>query len=568
MLEKGMLVEGKYRILSEIGRGGMSVVYLAIVERANMTWAVKEVRKDGSNDYNIVKQGLIAEIDALKSVKHSKLPRIVDVIDNEDSFIIVMDYIEGRSLDRILEEKGPQSEENVVKWAIQLCEVLGYLHSRPTPIIYRDMKPSNVMLRPNGDVTIIDFGTAKKYEVAVGETTGLGTAGFAAPEQYGGLGRTDARTDIFALGMTLYTLLTGIDPQKHLVIDTSVRKVNPMISPGLDEIILKCTQREPEKRYKSCAEMMYELEHYKDNDAKGRKKKKLKIASFFTTLLLSAGCLVSGLVFSAQADSKASDDYEEILTHAAMTTDYAEKIRLYEQAINVKNKAGESRAYLELIQAYKANDEDAPVFSDDEAGQLQKLILTNRAALEENPDSYIEICYETGKLYWYYYQDENQMTRAKYAIDWFQIVTSRTDSDYQNYGLATVYQNVGIFYRDYAMNLNEASDSGKYTALITNLTELVNTVAVDESENAVVRLELLEMVRSAMQRYASDFKRDGVSRKTMAELYDRIQEALESVPVVEDESDKAYIKKQSILDMMKRTWSEVETAYSTKGEAE
>lgn len=556
-----MLVEGKYRILSEIGRGGMSVVYLAIVESANMTWAVKEVRKDGSNDYNVVRQGLIAEIDTLKSVKHSKLPRIVDVIDHEDSFIIVMDYIEGRSLDRILAERGPQPEADVVKWAMQLCEVLGYLHSRPTPIIYRDMKPSNVMLKPNGDVTIIDFGTAKKYEVAVGETTRLGTEGYAAPEQYGGLGRTDARTDIFALGMTMYALLTGVDPQKSLVVDTSIRKVDSTLSEGLDEIIRKCTQREAELRYRSCAELLYALEHYIDNDAKSRKKKKAKIGTFFAALSLSVVCAVLGAGFHLQEKSKATDNYEEILQTAAMTMDVDEKIRLYEEAISVPNKAGEAEAYLELIKAYKSNDGDEPVFTDEEAAQLQKLIMNNREALDVNQEGYVEICYETGKLFWYYYDDPNQVTRAKYAIDWFQIVTSRTDQSYKNYGLATVYQNVGIFYRDYTANLNEANDAGMYSQLFSNMQNLINTVAVDRTESEIVRLELLEMARNAIHRYAPQFKRDGVSHESMTELYDQIELVLESVSVPDDVNDKIYLKKQEISSKMPETGDAVDVAY-------
>ena len=104
MLKQGELVDGKYRILSEIGHGGMSVVYLAINEKANKTWAIKEIRRDGTNDYNMVRQSLITEIETLKSVKHPKLPSIVDIIEDEGSFIIVMDYIEGRSLEKILEE--------------------------------------------------------------------------------------------------------------------------------------------------------------------------------------------------------------------------------------------------------------------------------------------------------------------------------------------------------------------------------------------------------------------------------------------------------------------------------
>ncbi len=162
MLEIGSLVDGKYKILSEIGHGGMSVVYMAINEKANKTWAIKEVRKDGVLDFEAVRQGLIVETDMLKKLRHTNLPSIVDVIEDEDMFIIVMDYIEGKPLSNALQEYGAQPQENVIEWAKQLCDVLGYLHSRTPAIIYRDMKPSNVMLKPDGNLTLIDFGTARE----------------------------------------------------------------------------------------------------------------------------------------------------------------------------------------------------------------------------------------------------------------------------------------------------------------------------------------------------------------------------------------------------------------------
>ena len=197
MLQVGSVLDGKYKILNEIGHGGMSVVYLALNERANKTWAIKEVRKDGGNDQEVVSQGLIAETEMLKKLHHPNLPSIVDVIDTNDSFIIVMDYIEGRSLQDLLDTSGPQPVDLVVDWAKQLCDVLGYLHSRIPPIIYRDMKPPNVMLRPNGQVMLIDFGTAREYKQHNDrDTTWLGTRGYAAPEQFGGRGQTDGRTDI------------------------------------------------------------------------------------------------------------------------------------------------------------------------------------------------------------------------------------------------------------------------------------------------------------------------------------------------------------------------------------
>ena len=166
-----------------IGKGGMSVVYLAMNERANKQWAIKEVRKDGVKHFGVVRQGLIAETNLLKRLKHKNLPSIVDVIDEGDTFLIVMDYIEGVPLSNLLEE-GKRSQEEVVDWAKQLCDVLQYLHSQNPPIVYRDMKPSNIMLKPDGTVILIDFGTARTFKHdKIEDTTCLGTVGYAAPEQ-------------------------------------------------------------------------------------------------------------------------------------------------------------------------------------------------------------------------------------------------------------------------------------------------------------------------------------------------------------------------------------------------
>ena len=132
MIQIGSLVDGKYKVLGKIGQGGMSVVYLALNERANKTWAIKEVRKDGVQDFATVRQGLIAETNILKGLNHKYLPSIVDVIDDGESFLIVMDYIQGKSLKEILKEtmasEGlPIGVEDVVAWGKQLCDVLYYL---------------------------------------------------------------------------------------------------------------------------------------------------------------------------------------------------------------------------------------------------------------------------------------------------------------------------------------------------------------------------------------------------------------------------------------------------------
>lgn len=561
MLEIGSLVDGKYKILSEIGHGGMSVVYMAINEKANKTWAVKEVRKDGKMDFNTVRQGLMAEIETLKKLKHPNLPSIVDVIEDEDSFIIVMDYIEGRSLDKIIEENGAQPEAYVVEWAKQLCDVFGYLHSRTPAIIYRDMKPANVMLKPDGNIMVIDFGTAKNYEIDLGETTGIGTIGYAAPEQYigSGLGRTDARTDIYCLGITMYHLLTNIDPCKNLISDKSIRAVNPALSHGLDAIIQKCTQYQPSDRYQSCAELMYDLENYEILEPLYKKRQKRKLGTFFIIILLSIVMAIAGFVLNISAAQMATDTYDTKIDDAAKTTDYDTKVSIYEECIAIPNKAGEKEAYLGLIQTFK---EDDSVFSVEEGKLLEKLIKNNKTALQENPENYTEICFETGKLYWYYYDyaDGSQITKAKSSIEWFQDVIDNAPEEYENIGMARVYANIGIFYRDITTNITEANDKGKYKPLFENLTELMSSVAADENESEIVRLELIELTRGAIQQYATKFKVDGVTEDQLTELYNTVANTVNSIETTADKTDEL---KATTVSNLPDTKAAIESAYGT-----
>ncbi len=559
MLEIGSVIDGKYKILSKVGQGGMSVVYMAINEKANKTWAVKEVRKDGVLDFEAVKQGLVAETDILKKLDHPNLPSIIDVIDTADSFIIIMDYIQGNPLSKALEEYGAQPQEYVIEWAKQLCDVLGYLHTRQPPIIYRDMKPANIMLKPDGNITLIDFGTAREFkEKNLADTTCLGTVGYAAPEQFGGMGQTDARTDIYCLGATLYHLVTGCNPSEAIKL---IRQINPSLSGGLERIIQKCTQRNPADRYQSAAELIYALDHYEEIDDQYKKKQKKKLAGFIAMLALSAIFVAGGVTLNLLASKKATDTYQNMLYEAAKSADYDTKVSLYEECIAVPGKEGTKDAYLGLIQTFK---EDDYAFSVEEAKQLVKLVKNNKDALMEDPANYTEICFETGKLFWYYYDygdgNDNQLTRAKSAIEWFQDVINNAPEGYEHLGMARVYANIGIFYRDITTDITEASDKGKYKPLFENLTTLLETVVADENESEIVKLEMLEFSRSALQQYATKFKVDGVPQQDMVEMYNMISAATESIQTT---SDKTDAKKAMILSLLEDTLKTIETAYGT-----
>lgn len=383
MTEIGTVIDGKYEILKEIGRGGMSIVYLAMDKRLNKQWAVKEIRKKGSgkND-EVVVNSLLAEANMMKKLDHPSLPRIVDIIDNGITIYVVMDYIEGESLDKILSEYGAQPEEMVVNWAKQLCDALSYLHSQKPSIIYRDMKPANVMLKPEGNIKIIDFGIAREYkEQNLADTTVLGTKGYAPPEQYSG--QTDPRSDIFALGMTMHHLLTGVDPRNGEPY-APVRQWNPELSEGIEIIIDRCVEPAAENRYQSCADLLYDLEHPELITKGFKKMQRRKLISFIVAIGMSIIMAIAGLVLNLTATNVNNQDYDANIA-GSDPSKYFAAVGIYPERVDAYNK---------LIDYYKNHDA-----SNDQITKVGNTIESNADSLELTNPEIADMYYDMGKLY-------------------------------------------------------------------------------------------------------------------------------------------------------------------------
>jgi len=234
-LEAGTTLQGRYQIQRLLGGGGMGMVYLANDQRlANRPCAIKEMvdhfidqaQRIEANEY------FAREADTLAQLKHQAIPAITDRFELANRHYLVMEYVEGRNLEEELAVRGePLPEGLVIDIARQLCDVLSYLHGLVPPIIYRDMKPSNVMLNSNGRVVLVDFGIARLFKAAR-KGTMIGTLGFAPPEQYQGL--VDPRSDIYSLGATLHYVLTGRDPEKFPPFSfPPVRELRPSVSSNL-----------------------------------------------------------------------------------------------------------------------------------------------------------------------------------------------------------------------------------------------------------------------------------------------------------------------------------------------
>lgn len=509
MLQIGSLVDGKYKILNKVGQGGMSVVYLAMNEKANKQWAVKEVRKDGVLDFEAVKQGLVAETDILKRLDHPYLPSIIDVIDTDESFIIIMDYIQGNSLNKALDEFGAQPQDEVIKWAKQLCDVLGYLHTRTPPIIYRDMKPANVMLKPDGNISLIDFGTAREYkEKNLADTTCLGTVGYAAPEQFGGMGQTDARTDIYCLGATLYHLVTGKNPCEPPYEIRPIREINPNLSSGLERIILKCTQRDPNDRYQSAAELMYALEHYEEVDDSYRKKQKRKLALFLAPVVLAllfAGASVWGYL---SAEKQRTADYDFILAEAANESDPTTALNRYYEAITTDPTRTD--AYLgnddfSGMIDYLTRDGELTVSESSWLSRLKAGLDQKGSSgysstvdvLEElraaDPSGYEQVCYEIGEAYLFYYSVPVEKDRYAAAATWFQYAK-------EHYPIADMYCQISACLQNiakYEKSEQHAKLYEEYQSLWSQILKL-KTDANDFDDDLKLRIwnEITNMIQN------------------------------------------------------------------------
>ena len=297
----GTLIEGKYEILKLIGKGGMSEVYLAMDKNLNKQWAVKEIKKRARDKNNeVVVQSAIAEANMMKKLDHPCLPRIVDIIDKEDVIYVVMDYIEGEPLNKVLERDGAQPQETVIEWAEELCGVLDYLHMQNPPIIYRDMKPANIMLQPNGNIKLIDFGIAREYkEHNLEDTVSLGTKGYAAPEVRGTEERYDYTADIYSFGIMLYVLAN------HLKFpDSNTYSANPRIqymsgyvlpepegdiSKELYDIIARACRYNPDDRYQSIEEMLLDIETLIYGENFGFKKEYKRVYMVVGLIMLALG---------------------------------------------------------------------------------------------------------------------------------------------------------------------------------------------------------------------------------------------------------------------------------------
>lgn len=521
-IKVGSILEDKYKIIAQIGKGGMSTVWLALNEKANKQWAIKEVRKSSRNGAEIIKQNLITETKILTRLNHPNLPSIVDIIDRDDTYLIIMDYVEGRTLKDLVDDKGALPQRDVIDYAIQLCSVLEYLHSRKPPIIYRDMKPANIMLKPNGEVVLIDFGTAREFkEGQENDTTSLGTKGYAAPEQYGGNGQTDPRTDIYNLGATIYHLVTGKNPTKPPYEMRPIREWDPALSSGLESIVLKCIETDPEQRYQTAEDLRYALEHYKELETQYISEKKKSFKKFATMFTLGLLCIGGGLFSRVQANNLKFGTYNEQIKIAEMSSDKKTKEDAYRQAIIIDPSQKDS--YINLLNDVYLSD---GVFSQDEANTLTSILgykgssdsETISTKFKENQEGYDEFAYNIGLAYFYYFEEDGSKQLSR---NWFDIAKDSKTLDPVQKKRADKFYKISEYYAQMS-DYNKAGDNDISYKDFWNDFVMLASGDLAKEDNIRTALVIYRELSSLIGQKSWEFKSAGVSYEDLLGELDMI----------------------------------------------
>lgn len=532
------IIDSKYEILKLLNTGGMnSAIYLALDKKLNRQWAIKKVRKSSSQTTSM----LMAEASIMKNLDHPMLPRIVGIEEDPKFFYIIMDFVQGENLKTVVTSSGPQAQDTVVSWGVKLCDVLTYLHGKG--IVYRDMKPANIMLSPDGNIKLIDFGIAREYkENASEDTTALGTEGYAAPEQYEGKGQTDARTDVYGMGITLFQLLTGVNPSSYQENIFSIRLQNPNLSSGLDKIILKCTNKDPKKRYQSTEELKKALLNYRKLDDKFLKKQKKVIKKFFTLLGLSTLCFViAGGSFIASYFQKNN-------RYSALLSGVPSKANII-KAIDVK--PSETAGYVALLNYYGKE------IDQNELSEFSHIYGEHREDITDIED----VSMIAGEKILGSYSEKSIRAKLVAGEPYFNAASKK-------YSSAKIYVSMAEFYRAYIMQDDSAivkePSKKDYEKLLRGMNDILKeNEKLDSDDKHSIMLASDQLILGLLSENADSMREQKISKSDLTSIVSAVEKNLDSINTrVKVLKEKKEVVKTSIVTAKEK----IELAYNAPKE--
>lgn len=393
--------EERYRMIEKLGEGSEGSVFLALYLPTEEFRAVKRIRAGSM-------AASCREPEMMKHLRNEHLPRIIDVLYQEPYIYLVMEHVRGMSLDRMLRSGGCVSEAQALEAGLQIADALCYLETRDPPVCHLDIKPSNLIRRGDGCIKLVDFGAAWKEQM---ELSGMGTDGYAAPEQYEAGTVADSRSDIYGLGAVLYRMVTG----KRYSQPLHAAKT-PNCSEGFAAVIGKCLEKDPAERFQSARELKGALLRLRRKQH--RSVLRVRILGALALALPAAAFVTSVLPASVDLSGEREWNYAALLREAE-TCRPSEQMSLYRRAVFLE--PGEAGAYLQYLEAAGADG----VLEESEDEFLRDLLHTvalgesetNEEKLRRDPDAYGPVALQAGLLYWYCDEQEGA---DRVAAGWFR----------------------------------------------------------------------------------------------------------------------------------------------------
>lgn len=507
------ILDNKYEVLKCIHNKGMANVYMVRDTTLGGVWCMKEIVKSEAGKNNIEYIGILNEANVLRRLNHPSIPRIALIDEDEDSLLIIEDWVDGNTLQKFIEAKTRVRQDMAVAWMKQICNIMLYLHSetsRKKPVFYRDMKPENIIIQSDGNIKLLDFGVSIILEEE-GQIPKYpaGTKGYAPPEQKKKNLPCDLRSDIYATGMTFYHMLTGLSPVNFERSELRpIQMLAPDVSKGLIRVVEKCIEENPDDRYQDFTELLYALQNYEELDTEYRRKsvKKVKIVLGLGILglILSLSSLIPRFVAKSQEDS----EYDRLVAVAEQSG----KQEDYEAAINMRpTNLGPYGGYLGTIRL------DGK-FSFDEEKKLLGFINPNLAELKKSSD-FPKLAYDIGRLYWLYYEGSLDDSKVL-SIRWFE---DSINGDY-NKESATVYKSIGDFKKNIQVSIKELTDGGLYKKYWSDLQKVREIEGVGE----LIEIQINTSIAECISAYAYNLRRDGVSYEDVAAELARIKSFVEA----------------------------------------
>jgi serine/threonine-protein kinase len=519
------LIHGTYRVCQRLGRGGEAEVYLVEHLPTEQLRAAKVIWTDDPRRQ-------MHELDMMKHLHHPALPQIIDVFRVEGQVWLIMEYISGRSLSELA---GRVNGEQFFQIASELAEVLVYLHTRSRPIYHLDIKPSNIILRRDGHLVLLDFGAAVCERIDQEGQRQFGTPGFAAPEQLGAsVCEVDGRADLYGFGATMYYCMYGKIPGKGRPPDSRNR---PLWQRQADQILDRCLQARREDRYPESAVLVRELGRARAryNRRKQQKTAAVAAALFLAVVLFALYALPSG---NEQGELPRQDRYEQLLEQAA-GQGLLQAFSSYEEAALLQPCGNWYRELMDRIM------EDYCFTSDEEAALNSLLYLavteegqTVAECMQEQPETYAEFAYRLGLAYWYFYEETGGKSAA---ANWFsQAVRLQAECAEQPEWLesAQLYVRLGSYYEKLGRQDETGMSRTDYGTCWYDLKHLWQQASLQQESIGIRRQAATELV-SCLIMGAYEVRQSGEDLETIRGILGEVEAVFQEAWTKEEEKEVA-----------------------------